>query len=132
MRVQNDITEYLRKNKAEEVVVKVLNSMIGKQIQVPPIYSAIKVNGKKLYEYAREGKTVEIKGRDIEIYDMKLLEINLKEAEIIFEISCSKGTYIRTVCENLAEKLDTVGYMKELRRIKVGDFEIFNFSHPIK
>lgn len=109
---------------SEEIVIKSLNSMIGKQIQVPPMYSAIKVNGKKLYEYARQGKTVEIKGRNIEIYDMKLLELNLKEAEVIFEISCSKGTYIRTVCENVAEKLSTVGYMKELRRIKVGEFNI--------
>lgn len=111
---------------SEEVVIKALNSMIGKQVQVPPIYSAIKVNGKKLYEYAREGKTVEIKGRDIEIYDMKLGELNLEEAEIIFEISCSKGTYIRTVCEKVAEKLGTVGYMKELRRTRVGEFEIYN------
>ena len=109
---------------SEEVVIKSLNSMVGKQIQVPPIYSAIKVNGKKLYEYAREGKTVEVKGRDIEIYNMKLLELNLKDAEVIFEISCSKGTYIRTVCESIAENLNTVGYMKELRRIKVGEFDI--------
>ena len=111
---------------SEEVVIKALNSMIGKQVQVPPMYSAIKVNGKKLYEYAREGKTVEIKGRDIEIYNMKLVELNLKEAEIIFEISCSKGTYIRTVCEEVAEKLNTVGYMKDLRRTRVGEFEISN------
>ena len=111
---------------SEEIVIKALNSMIGKQVQVPPMYSAIKVNGKKLYEYAREGKTVEIKGRDIEIYDMKLLELNLKETEIIFKILCSKGTYIRTVCEDVAENLDTVGYMKDLRRVKVGEFEIFN------
>ena len=111
---------------SEEVVIKALNSMIGKQVQVPPIYSAIKVNGKKLYEYAREGKIVEVKGRDIEIYDMKLLELNLKEAEIIFEISCSKGTYIRTVCEKVANKLNTVGYMKDLRRTRVGEFEIYN------
>ena len=107
-----------------EVIINVLNSMIGKQSQVPPMYSAIKVNGKKLYEYARQGKTVEVKGRDIEIYNMKLLDLNLDEEEVVFEISCSKGTYIRTVCENVAEKLNTVGYMKELRRIKVGEFEI--------
>ena len=109
---------------SEEIVINVLNSMIGKQSQVPPMYSAIKVNGKKLYEYARQGKTVEIQGRNIEIYNMKLLELNLKEGEVIFEISCSKGTYIRTVCENVAEKLNTVGYMKELRRVKVGEFHI--------
>ena len=109
---------------SEKTVINVLNSMVGKQAQIPPMYSAIKVNGKKLYEYARQGKTVEVKGRDIEIYDMKLVELNRKEAEVAFEISCSKGTYIRTVCENVAEKLDTVGYMKELRRVKVGEFAI--------
>lgn len=111
---------------SKEVVNEVLNSMIGKQSQTPPIYSAIKVNGKKLYEYAREGKEVEVKERNIEIYDVKLLELNEGKLEIIFEVSCSKGTYIRTVCETIAEKLNTVGYMKELRRIRVGDFDINN------
>lgn len=109
---------------SEEAVVNVLKSMIGKQKQIPPMYSAIKVNGKKLYEYAREGKKVEIKKRDIEIYEAKLLELKKEEAKIIFEISCSKGTYIRTVCEDLAQKLNTVGFMKDLRRVRVGDFKI--------
>lgn len=110
----------------EEEVVQALNSIIGKQEQVPPMYSAIKVNGKKLYEYARQGKTVEVPSRTIEIFDTKLIEFNKNEAEIIFEVSCSKGTYIRTVCEQLAEKLNTVGYMKVLRRTRVGDFKIEN------
>lgn len=109
---------------SNEDIIKVLNSMIGKQTQIPPMYSAIKVNGKKLYEYAREGKTVEVKERNIEIYNMKLLKLNIAEAEIVFEVSCSKGTYIRTVCEEIAKRLNTVGYMKELRRIKVGEFDI--------
>ena len=122
----NIIEEKEVTNLSKEVVLKSLNSMIGKQIQVPPMYSAIKVNGKKLYEYARQGIAVEINGRNIEIYNMKLIEIKTEEAEIIFEISCSKGTYIRTVCEDIAEKLNTVGYMKDLRRIKVGEFEISN------
>ena len=111
-------------NLSDEYVTQILNSMVGKQTQVPPMYSAIKVNGKKLYEYAREGKTVEVKKRDIEIYDMKLLYLKQEEAEIIFEISCSKGTYIRTVCEDLAKRLNTVGYMKDLRRVRVGEFNI--------
>ena len=111
---------------SEDIIIEILNSMVGKQTQTPPMYSAIKVNGKKLYEYAREGKSVEVKGRNIKIYNMKLLELNIKEAEVVFEISCSKGTYIRTVCENVAEKLNTVGYMKDLRRIKVGEFDIDN------
>ena len=105
-------------------VLNVLNSFIGKQEQIPPIYSAIKVNGKKLYEYARSGQTVEIKPRQIEIYEVELLNINKELQQISFEVACSKGTYIRSLCEDIAQKLDTFGFMKELNRIKVGDFEI--------
>lgn len=113
-------------NLNKETIENTLQNIIGKQEQIPPMYSAIKVNGKKLYEYARSGKTVEVKPRQIEIYNTKLLNIDSREAEIVFEISCSKGTYIRTVCENLAEKLNTVGYMKELQRVQVGEFNISN------
>lgn len=113
-------------NLSKETIEKALENIVGKQEQIPPMYSAIKVNGKKLYEYARSGKTVEIKPRQIKIYSTKLLKVDSKEAEIVFEISCSKGTYIRTVCENLAEKLNTVGYMKELERVQVGEFNISN------
>ena len=113
-------------NLSKETIEKALKNIVGKQEQIPPMYSAIKVNGKKLYEYARSGKTVEIKPRQIEIYSTKLLKVDSKETEIVFEISCSKGTYIRTVCENLAEKLNTVGYMKELQRVQVGEFNISN------
>ena len=109
-------------NISKEKVENVLKNIIGKQEQYPPMYSAIKVNGKKLYDYARSGKKVEIKPRNIEIYNTKL--INYNEDEVEFEISCSKGTYIRTVCENIAEKLNTIGYMKELKRIQVGEFNI--------
>ena len=108
----------------KENVEKILKSLIGKQEQIPPIYSAIKVNGKKLYEYARSGQTVEIKPRIIEIYDLQI--INIKNCEITFKVHCSKGTYIRTLCEQIAEKLGTVGYMKELKRTQVGEFEIQN------
>ena len=72
------------------------------------MYSAIKVNGKKLYEYARKGQKVELQPRKIEIYFLNLIEINQEEKEIKFEIGCSKGTYIRSVCEDIAKKLDTV------------------------
>ena len=103
-------------------IEQILQSFVGKQKQMPPIYSAIKVDGKKLYEYAREGKKVDIKPREIEIYNIKLIKTIYEQNinEIIFEVSCSKGTYIRVLCENIAEKLETVGYMKELRRISVG------------
>lgn len=108
----------------KEFVEETLNSFIGVQNQVPPMYSAIKVNGRKLYDYARSGQTVEVKARIIEIYNIKLIKIDEKEKQIFFRVSCSKGTYIRTLCENIAEKLGTVGYMKELNRTKVGDFKI--------
>ena len=107
-----------------EHVQAVLNTMLGKQNQIPPMYSAIKVNGKKLYEYARKGEKVTIKARNIEIYSIDLLSIDNDRTLLHFRVACSKGTYIRSLCEDIAEKLDTVGYMKELKRIKVGEFEI--------
>ena len=110
----------------EENIRQILKSFIGKQEQIPPIYSAIKVNGKKLYEYARKGQEVELKPRQIEIYDMKLIKYSIEEKQIEFEVFCGKGTYIRSLCEDIAKKFKTVGYMKELKRIQVGDFKIEN------
>lgn len=106
----------------EENVKTILNNLKGRQVQTPPIYSAIKVNGKKLYEYARKKQEVEIPKREIEIYEMELIGINESEKTITFKVHCSKGTYIRSLCETISEKLETVGYMKELERIKVGSF----------
>ena len=112
--------ENLTKDKVEFV----LNEFLGKQIQTPPIYSAIKINGKKLYEYARNGMEVEIPKREIEIYNIKLIKLDKNEKEIEFEVECSKGTYIRTLCEDIAKKLDTIGYMKSLTRTKVNNFKL--------
>ena len=109
-----------------EKIVKVLDSFIGKQMQTPPIYSAIKINGKKLYEYARKNIEVEIEPRQIEIFSIQLDEVNEDEKIICFTVKCSKGTYIRSLCENIAERLGTIGYMKELNRVKVGIFDIKN------
>lgn len=103
---------------------KILKEFLGKQKQIPPMYSAIKVNGKKLYEYARKGEKVNVPPRDIEIYDIKIMEINKNNKQIKLEVECSKGTYIRVLCENISEKIGTVGYMLELKRLKVGDFEL--------
>lgn len=103
-------------------VENVLNSFVGKQEQIPPIYSAIKINGKKLYEYARKKEKIEVKPRCIEIYKMELIDI--AKDIIIFKVQCSKGTYIRSLCEDIAKKLDTVGYMKDLQRTRVGEFDI--------
>lgn len=125
--VEGKIIEEKEVNKEklkEENIEEVLKSFIGKQQQIPPIYSAIKVNGKKLYEYARQGKEVEIKARNIEIYDLKLLKIDSKNDELTINVKCSKGTYIRSLCEDIAVKLETLGYMKELNRIQVGEFNI--------
>lgn len=110
----------------KENINEVFNTFIGKQEQKPPMYSAIKVNGKKLYEYARKGQKINVEPRKIEIYKIELLNINDRKDEIQFRVECSKGTYIRSLCEDIAEKLQTVGYMKELNRIKVGDFDINN------
>lgn len=125
--VEGEIIEEKEVNKEklkEENIEEVLKNFIGKQQQIPPIYSAIKVNGKKLYEYARQGKEVEIKARNIEIYDLKLLKIDSKNDELTINVKCSKGTYIRSLCEDIAVKLETLGYMKELNRIQVGEFNI--------
>lgn len=120
--IESDNTEI--KNISKENILEVLKSFEGVQTQTPPIYSALKVNGKKLYDYARNGEEVEIKPREINIYDIKLLEILDKSNEIKFEVSCSKGTYIRVLCEDIASKLNTCGYMSELQRIKVNNFNI--------
>lgn len=103
-------------------VTEILSTFKGKQKQIPPMYSAIKIKGKKLYEYARNGEIIERTPRDITIYEINLL--NIKDNFIKFEVSCSKGTYIRVLCENIAEKLGTVGYMFALERTKVNDFKI--------
>lgn len=108
----------------KENIEKVLEELTGEQEQIPPMYSAIKINGKKLYEYARKGETIEVKPRTINIYKLELINIDKEKKQIEFRIHCSKGTYIRTVCENVAEKLETVGYMKELKRTQVGEFKI--------
>ena len=106
----------------KENLLQVLESFVGKQEQIPPMYSAIKKNGKKLYEYARTGEKVDIEPRKIEIYK---IDLNKYDKNIIsFVVSCSKGTYIRSLCEDIAEKLNTVGYMKNLKRLQVGKFNI--------
>ena len=110
----------------KENVEKILFSFIGKQEQKPPMYSAIKIAGKKLYEYARKGEEVEIPTREIEIYNIELIGINKINKEIEFIVGCSKGTYIRSLCADIAKKLGTIGFMKDLKRLQVGEFDIKN------
>ena len=123
--IEGDVIEEkeVKDYKTSELSKKV-RSLIGKQLQKPPMYSAVKVKGKKLYEYAREGIEVEVKPREIEIYDTEFDSYNEETKELKFVVSCSKGTYIRVLCEELAERLGTVGHMTELRRIKVDNFDL--------
>lgn len=110
-----------RSLKGEEVRQAIL-SFVGAYEQVPPMYSALKVNGKKLYELAREGKTVERKSRPVHIHEIQIQEMNLPRVE--FTVTCSKGTYIRTLCHDVGEKLGVGGCMEELERIAVGRFHL--------
>ncbi len=105
-----------------ENIEKTLKTFLGKQEQIPPMFSAIKVNGKKLYEYARKGQKVEVQPRIIEIFEIKLLKIDKENKTICFTVHCSKGTYIRSLCEDIAKRLGTIGFMKSLNRIQVGEF----------
>lgn len=104
-------------------ILEVVDTFVGKSTQIPPMYSAIKVNGKKLYELAREGKQVDRVARNIEIYSINNVIFNNRENCISFNVKCSKGTYIRTLCEDICEKLGTIGTVLELERIKTGVFE---------
>ncbi len=107
---------------AEETVRETILSFIGDYEQVPPMYSALKVNGKKLYELAREGKVVERKARPVKILHIEILEMNLPRVRM--SVECSKGTYIRTLCHDIGQKLSCGGCMGELIRTKVSRFEI--------
>ena len=115
---------FLLKKEKEEEYKTLIEGMVGKHKQIPPMYSAIKVNGKKLYEYARAGQEVERVEREIEIYNISVENIDFENNEIRFRVACSKGTYIRTLCETIAEMFGTIGYMKELQRTKVDKFLI--------
>lgn len=105
-------------------VEAMLENFRGEIEQLPPIYSAIKINGKKLYEYAREGKEVEIKPRRVNISKLEIVSFNsaLQQAELYIE--CSKGTYIRSIANDLGETLGVFGHLIKLVRIKAGDFEL--------
>lgn len=107
---------------SEKAVRDAILSFVGEYAQIPPMYSALKVNGKKLYELAREGKTVERKARNVNVFSIEILEINLPRVRI--SVHCSKGTYIRTLCHDIGQKLGCGGCMEKLLRTKVGSFEL--------
>ena len=107
-------------NLNEAQVTEAVQSFVGEYAQIPPMYSALKVGGKKLYELAREGKTVERKARNVMIHSIKILCVDLPR--VVMEVSCSKGTYIRTLCHDIGEKLGVGGCMESLLRVQVGRF----------
>ncbi|SMC21702.1 tRNA pseudouridine synthase B [Clostridium acidisoli DSM 12555] len=104
----------------ENEIISVINSFIGEIDQVPPMYSALKVNGKRLYELARQGIEIERQSRKINIYDIIIEEINIPY--VTFEVKCSKGTYIRSLCYDIGEKLNCGALMWDLERVATGKF----------
>ncbi len=102
---------------------EVIDTFKGEQTQVPPMYSAIKINGKKLYEIAREGREIERKARKITVYDIRIAEINPLN-KVIIEIACSKGTYIRSLCSDIGNKLGWGAFMSSLTRTASGKFKL--------
>lgn len=121
-----DITGVMIKKKevmsTEEEVVSAIKSFVGGYNQVPPMYSAKKVDGKKLYELARAGKTVERKPVFVDIYDIEILELDIPKVTI--RVHCGKGTYIRSLISDIGEKLSCGACMEELTRTRVGEFDI--------
>lgn len=99
-------------------------AFVGMIEQLPPMYSAVKVGGKKLYELAREGKSVERKLREVSIYSLKVAEYDMNRQRAILEVECSKGTYIRTLCDDIGERLGCYAHMGELTRTYSGGFDI--------
>lgn len=106
----------------EETVTEAIRSFVGEYAQVPPMYSALKVDGKKLYELARQGKEVERKPRPVTIYEIEILNISLPR--VTMRVACSKGTYIRTLCHDIGEKLGCGGAMVSLQRTRAGQFRM--------
>lgn len=117
-----EILKKLPVEESESVVKEAILSFVGEYAQIPPMYSALKVNGKKLYELAREGKTVERKARNVQIFSIEILEMDLPRVRM--SVHCSKGTYIRTLCHDIGQKLGCGGCMEKLLRTKAGIFEL--------
>lgn len=107
---------------SEELIHETIKQFIGDIEQFPPVHSAIKVDGKRLYEFARAGKEVELKPRQIKIYDFKVTKIEMPFIE--FEVHCGKGTYIRSLAHDFGKVLNSGAYLTELRRTKIGNFSV--------
>ena len=106
----------------EKMIKETAQKFIGRQQQLPPLFSAVKKNGKKLYEHARKGEIVSIKPREIEIKEFEILSVNLPE--VAFRVKVSKGTYIRSLAFDFGKTMQTGAYLSSLRRTKIGDFDV--------
>lgn len=106
----------------ESIIKNVIHGFVGKQLQIPPMYSAKKINGKKLYEYARNGQEIERKASEIEIYDIVIKKVYDRRVDMT--VACSSGTYIRTLCNDIGNKLNCYGCMETLKRTKINSFEL--------
>ena len=105
-------------------IVNLSQKFTGKLMQKPPIFSALKKNGKRMYEYARENKKIEIQEREIQIHEFNIT--NFSSPYVEFYIKCSKGTYIRSIANDYGEKLNSGSYLFELRRVNIGDYSVLN------
>ena len=122
--LEGEITATFDKKVTEEDVKNALKDFEGEISQIPPIYSAIKVNGKKLYDYARQGQDIEIKPRKVTISKIELKEFDKTSQSAKITVACSKGTYIRSIAYNLGAKLGCGGYLTALERTKAGKFQV--------
>lgn len=120
--LDGDVVEIFDKKILKDELLEALKFFRGEIEQLPPIYSAIKVNGKKLYEYAREGKEVEIKPRKVYISKLELENFDEENQSACIRVACSKGTYIRSIAHDLGQKLNCGGYLTVLERTKAGMF----------
>jgi tRNA pseudouridine55 synthase len=111
---------------SNEKIKEVLTTFLGDSYQLPPMYSALKVNGEKLYNLARQGIEIEREKRLITISDINLISYDEISHEVIFQVVCSKGTYIRTLGEDIATRLGTIGYLTNLRRTRIGSFTLMD------
>lgn len=122
---EGEITERCDVFPTEPEIKRILSDFIGRIKQVPPAYSAIKINGQRAYKLARSGVQVDMPEREIEIFDLRLVEM-LPSRQVRFWVKCSKGTYVRTLGRDIARKLGSKGHLQELRRVKCGKFTLDN------
>ena len=120
--------EYPTDHITTSLIFEIANAFVGEQLQVPPIYSAVKINGKRAFSYARIGEEVEIKSKPITIYEFEITKID--NNKVSFRIVCSKGTYIRSIARDFGLALNTGAHLIELRRTKIGQYSINEALSP--